>query len=170
VDGRTWTGGDGVRSITFCVYGTAIPQGSMRAFYNPKTQRMQKWDSNKNLKPWRQQLTLCAIEALKQNGGEIITKPAAVRIAVCFYLAKPPSVSKSRALPTVKPDSLKLCRSVEDSLSGILFEDDAQVTDHVIAKRYGSPERAEIQVEIIEDTAYKPDIAKELPLFAGVGS
>jgi Holliday junction resolvase RusA-like endonuclease len=157
-----------MKPICFTVYGTAIPQGSMRAFFNPKTQRMQKWDSNKNLKPWRQQLTLCAIEALKANGGEIITKPAAVRICVCFYLAKPPSVSKSRALPTVKPDSLKLCRSLEDSLSGIIYEDDSQVTDHVIAKRYGSPERAEIQVEIVEDVAYNPGIAKELPLFAEV--
>jgi Holliday junction resolvase RusA-like endonuclease len=156
-----------MKTISFTVYGTAVPQGSMRAFFNPKTQRMQKWDSNKNLKPWRQQLTQCAIEALKANGGEMIAKPTGVRIAVCFYIAKPPSVPKSRILPTVKPDSLKLCRSLEDSLSGIIFEDDSQVTDHVIAKRYGVPERAEIQVEIIEDAAYKPHIAKELPLFAG---
>jgi Holliday junction resolvase RusA-like endonuclease len=154
-----------LKTIAFTVYGTAIPQGSMRAFFNQKTQRMQKFDSNKNLKPWRQQLTLCAIEALKANGGEMIARPAAVRIAVCFYLAKPPSIPKSRVLPTVKPDSLKLCRSLEDSLSGIIFEDDSQVTDHIIAKRYGSPERAEIQVEIVEDVSYKPAIAKELPLF-----
>ena len=156
--------------ISFTVYGTPVPQGSMRAFFNPKTQRMQKWDSNKSLKPWRQQLTLCAIEALKAHGGEMIAKPAAVRIAVCFYLEKPASVPKSRTLPTVKPDSLKLTRSVEDSLSGIIYEDDSQVTDHVIAKRYGSPERAEVQVEIVESTVYKPEIAKELPLFAGVQS
>ena len=142
----------------------------MRAFFNPKTQRMQKWDSNKNLKPWRQQLADCAMKACADSGGEIISKPTAVRVIVCFFLAKPASVPKNRLLPTVKPDADKLLRAVKDALKGTIYEDDSQVTDVVVGKRYGIPERAEIQVEAVVVPEFRPQIAKDLPLFAGVGA
>ena len=169
-----------MNSIHFTVYGRPQSEGSKTPWLptykdgsfvkNARTGKpvIATMDSNKKLRPWRQQLSDCAKAALSENGGEIIARPNAVRLAVCFYLEKPASVSKSRPLPSVKPDVSKLVRAVEDSLSGILIDDDAQITDIVVAKRYGIPERAEIQVEIIEDAAYKPDIAKELPLFAGV--
>lgn len=159
-----------MKAIHFTVFGHPEPQGSTKAFIPKGWSRAIITSDNSKLKPWRQQLARSAIEALKENGGELMAKPDAVRLAVCFYLEKPASVSKRRILPTVKPDGDKLVRAILDALTGTIFEDDAQVTDFVVAKRYGIPERAEIQVEIIEDAAYKPDIAKDLPLFAGVGS
>lgn len=154
--------------ISFVVYGHPEPQGSTKAFIPKGWSRAIITSDNKKLKPWRQQLSLSAIEALAANGGEIIARPVGVRLCVCFYLEKPASVSKNRHLPSVKPDASKLLRAVEDALTGTIYEDDAQVTDIVVAKRYGVPERAEIQVEIVESTIYKPDVAKELPLFAEV--
>jgi Holliday junction resolvase RusA-like endonuclease len=52
--------------------------------------------------------------------------------------------------PTTKPDSLKLARGAEDSLTGIIYRDDAQVIDLNVKKRYGSPARVEIEVEPID--------------------
>lgn len=40
------------------------------------------------------------------------------------------------AFPRVKPDSFKLCRAIEDALSGVIWHDDAQIVDHHIFKRY----------------------------------
>ena len=154
--------------IHFVVFGHPEPQGSTKAFIPKGWSRAVITTDNAKLKPWRQQLSASAEVALAENGGELLAKPAGVRLAVCFYFEKPASVSRKRLLPSVKPDIDKLTRALMDALTGTIFEDDAQVTDIVVAKRYGIPERAEIQVEIIEDAAYKPDIAKELPLFAGV--
>ena len=156
------------KAIHFVCYGHPEPQGSTKAFIPKGWTRAIITSDNSKLKPWRQQLSQSARAALAENGGELLAKPNGVRLAVCFYLEKPASVSKKRILPTVKPDTDKLVRAILDALTGTIFEDDAQVTDIVVAKRYGVPERAEIQVEIIEDAAYKPGIAKELPLFAEV--
>ena len=38
--------------------------------------------------------------------------------------------------PTTKPDALKLARSTEDALTGIVWHDDAQTADIVARKRY----------------------------------
>jgi Holliday junction resolvase RusA-like endonuclease len=168
-----------MKPIHFTVYGRSQSEGSKTPWLprykdgsfvrNKRGQPViATMDSNKNLRPWRQQLSDCAKAALAENGGEIIARPNAVRLCVCFYFEKPVSVSRARLLPSVKPDASKTLRAVEDSLSGIIYEDDAQITDIVVAKRYGIPARAEIQVEIVENAAYKPDIAKELPLFAEV--
>jgi len=58
----------------------------------------------------------------------------------------------SPAFPVTKPDSLKLGRAVEDSLTGVVFRDDSQVVEHRIAKRWGTPPRVEVAVfELSED-------------------
>jgi Holliday junction resolvase RusA-like endonuclease len=156
-----------MKAITFTVYGKVQSQGSTKAFIPKGWSRPIITSTNKKLKPWRQQISASAIEAVAANGGEIMCRPNAVRVAACFYIEKPVSCPKSRRLPAVAPDLDKYTRGLLDACTGTVYEDDAQVTDIVVAKRYGVPERAEIQVEIIEDATYKPDIAKELPLFAG---
>jgi Holliday junction resolvase RusA-like endonuclease len=40
--------------------------------------------------------------------------------------------------PTTKPDLLKLARSIEDALTGILWVDDAQIVTEHLEKEYGS--------------------------------
>jgi Holliday junction resolvase RusA-like endonuclease len=45
-----------------------------------------------------------------------------------FYLDRPSSISKTkRPYPIVPPDVDKLLRGVQDSLSGVIYEDDAQI-------------------------------------------
>jgi Holliday junction resolvase RusA-like endonuclease len=45
-----------------------------------------------------------------------------------FYLDRPSSVSKAkRPYPIVPPDLDKLIRGVQDSLTGVVYEDDSQV-------------------------------------------
>ena len=39
--------------------------------------------------------------------------------------------------PTVRPDTVKLTRAVEDALTGVVWRDDSQVTTHLLKKRYG---------------------------------
>lgn len=48
--------------------------------------------------------------------------------------------------PTTRPDVLKLARAVEDALTGVVWRDDAQITEQVLRKFYGEPERTVIHV------------------------
>jgi Holliday junction resolvase RusA-like endonuclease len=48
---------------------------------------------------------------------------------------------------TTKPDVDKLLRALLDSMTGVVFVDDSQVTKCQVEKRFGSPERSVISVE-----------------------
>jgi crossover junction endodeoxyribonuclease RusA len=103
---------------------------------------------NKDLKSYRQQVSVCAIGAM--NGNAMISRKTPVDLTVRFYFQRPASKSK-KASAVVKPDIDKLLRAVGDSLTGICFEDDSQITDVQANKRYGIPERTEIEVMESDD-------------------
>jgi Holliday junction resolvase RusA-like endonuclease len=130
-------------SVKFTVFGKPQPQGSTRAFFIKSLGRAVITSDNKNLKPWRQQLS----ETAMALGAPLIGKNRPVSIAVDFFFERPKGASvKSRPGMTVKPDGDKLLRAVFDSLTGTIVTDDAQFVEIYVRKFYGLPERAEIQV------------------------
>lgn len=131
--------------ICFTVLGAPQPQGSARAFYVKSLGRSVITSANKNLKPWRQQVSGCAIEAMADK-KKIVERPSAVKVHAHFFFDRPKSQKKALA-KTTKPDADKLLRSIFDSLTGIVFEDDSQVVECAATKWYGSPARVEIIVE-----------------------
>lgn len=48
--------------------------------------------------------------------------------------------------PNTKPDGLKLRRAVEDALTGVVWVDDARITEGRERKTYGAPARAEVRI------------------------
>ena len=143
--------------ISFTVYGTPIPQGSTKAFIPKGWKRAIITADNKKTKPWRQEIAQTAqaeMGKLKMLEREI---PVTVRCE--FFFAKPKSTKKSVFAKTTKPDLDKLARSLLDALTGIVFEDDSQVTMLVVSKGFGNP-RAEISVtaDVLEED-YEPEQA-----------
>jgi len=130
--------------LTFTVYGKPRPQGSTRAFFIKKLGRAVITSDNKQLKPWRQQVSETAL-SVRERGVEP-WRGYPVRIDLAFYFARPKS-AKKRIGMTVKPDLDKLQRAVFDAITGILIHDDAQITSVTARKHYGDPERVEITVE-----------------------
>ena len=142
--------------ISFTVLGTPQPQGSMRGFVLPgkdgKKPRAILTSDNTKMKPYRQQVGWAALKARADAGyaGLFADKHVAVGLEMKFYFAKPPSVSKKRLHMVVKPDADKISRSTIDSMTGVLFADDAQIIQLSASKYYGLPERAEITVTNLE--------------------
>ncbi|MCE5269162.1 MAG: RusA family crossover junction endodeoxyribonuclease [Planctomycetaceae bacterium] len=100
-------------------------------------------EDNPQTAVWRQQVASAARIAY---GGPLLLGPIALRLVFerprpkgHFGSGKNASVVKSSApdYPTSKPDSTKLTRAVEDSLTGVLWQDDSQVVEHHISKRWG---------------------------------
>lgn len=81
-----------------------------------------------------------------------------LRLALTFFRPRPKGhygtgrnagVLKDSApdFPTTKPDGLKLARSVEDALTGVVYLDDALIVEGVQRKRYGPRYQVDVVVE-----------------------
>ncbi len=148
--------------IQFTVYGHAMPGGSKKAFVHPGSGRAVIVDASNN-KSWRQEVACAAREAMERAG---LADPllCALSVSFVFYRPRPKGhhgtgrnegvvKASAPAFPATRPDVLKLARAVEDSLTGIVYGDDAQIVDERLVKRWGSPERCEVVVRPAEEPA-----------------
>ena len=137
--------------FSFIVYGMPQPQGSTRAFIPPGWTRPVITSDNSRLKPWRQELAQTAMVAMRESGAKMAARGVPVSIALTFCFEKPKSQRKTAFHKTTKPDLDKLLRAVLDALTGIAYEDDAQVCECRVAKVFGSPARLEVNVSTLAE-------------------
>jgi Holliday junction resolvase RusA-like endonuclease len=134
--------------VQFLVYTTPAPQGSMKA-HVVKGRAYLSCDNRKTM-PFRHAVTQVARRTLADlNINEPVAgKHVPVRLLLEFHIARPQSIPKKRVTPAVKPDIDKLCRAALDSLTGVLFADDGQVTEMMARKFYATgPEHVVISME-----------------------
>jgi crossover junction endodeoxyribonuclease RusA len=145
--------------IHFVCFGRPQPQGSKTpwlprykggAFVVGKNGQpvIATMDSNKKLKPWRQELRRAALEA--NRAVVVLERDVPVCVRLDFYLARPKSLPMRFERPTKKPDIDKLTRAVFDSLTGTIITDDSQIVEAMVGKWFGLPERVEIFVELAQ--------------------
>lgn len=139
--------------MKFTVIGHPEPAGSKQAFVNKRTGRAQVVDANKKARPWKQQVA--GLVAAELDGAHFACP---VGICVTFFLNRPKGhygsgrnsgvvKASAPAYPATRPDATKLLRGVEDALTDAgLWKDDGQVVEQTVFKRFGHPERCEIEV------------------------
>lgn len=144
--------------IEINVFGTPAPKGSNRAMVRGGRAVFVPGGSEVNrvkLKSWDASVRADALEKLGplMSGPVFVGVPIAVSIV--FRLKRPGGHWGKRGLlpsapvaPSVKPDADKLARSTLDSLSGLVFDDDARIVRLVVTKEYAEPghEGATIQI------------------------
>lgn len=136
------------RVVTFTVYGHAEPQGSAKAFIPKGWNRAIVTSANPNLKAWR---ALVTSEAQRVAGDGQFTGPVAVGVA--FFYQRPKSLPKRVLHNTKRPDVDKALRGILDSLSGVLYHDDAQVVRVLATKHYAAPASAPCAVITVAEAA-----------------
>lgn len=132
--------------IEFFVPGTPAPAGSKKAFVLKRggqfTGRAIVTDDCKRSKPWQSDIKAVANSL---NRGFLITGP--IELTLTFRIHRPrghfgsgknaQTVKDSAPKrPIVKPDVLKLARCVEDALTSVIWQDDAQICDEHLRKEY----------------------------------
>jgi Holliday junction resolvase RusA-like endonuclease len=141
--------------IEFRVAGQAQPAGSKRAFV--RGGHAQVVDANPRSRSWKSQVAQVAAEAYS---GPLLT--GALSVEFCFCIPRPKShmgtgrnagiVKRSAPkFPTTRPDVLKLARAVEDALTGVIWNDDAQIVEERLVKLYD--DRAQVIVRVWEAEA-----------------
>ena len=157
-----------IKVADFFVPGLPRPGGSKRGFYIASLKRVVITDANKKVKTWKD--TVSAFAADQFHG---VPLDGALRVDVLFTMPRPKghwgSGKKSTLLRssaphfhTSKPDVLKLMRSTEDALTGIIWRDDSANVDLRLRKIYGERAGAQITVYRIAESTHEPAIAAEL--------
>lgn len=150
----------GLAAIEFFVPGLPAPGGSKRAFVVAGKARLV--DDCKRNGSWRATVAGIAMEAMR---GPLLDGPLVVSMA--FVVLRPRghfgtgrNGGKVRPTapphPTVKPDVLKLARSTEDALTGVLWRDDCLTVDLRLSKRYGDVPGVRVMVQQL-GPALEPD-------------
>lgn len=143
--------------IAFDVIGHPRPQGSKRAFVNPKTGRAVMVEQTQ-VKPWREAVKEAARRRF-EGPGHNEPLDCAVAVFVTFRFYRPKSLKKSVLYPCNRStgDLSKLMRSTEDALvdAGLLRDDSLIVTAR-LHKRFTDAHEAEGACVNVYDMAELP--------------
>jgi Holliday junction resolvase RusA-like endonuclease len=144
--------------ISFFVPGIPAPGGSKRFVgFGKKTGRAILIDAagerNKN---WRSIVAVCGTAEMREKAILSFTGPLRVRFDFIMPRRKGDFTKQGEVKSTApfyhisRPDALKLARSTEDALTGIVWNDDAQTAMLEISKRYaekGEPCGCQITIQ-----------------------
>ena len=128
-------------SISFVALGVASPAGSKSAFRHRHTGRIVVVDAGgKKTKVWRKVVAEAAKRAM--DGRPFLLPP--LILVIEFRMQRPQSHYRANGeikpdapwVPIVRPDVTKLLRSTEDAMTGIVYEDDAQICEQNISRTY----------------------------------
>jgi Holliday junction resolvase RusA-like endonuclease len=142
--------------IEFTAYGLPKPAGSKRGFLNKHTGRVSLVDACKDTKSWQHVVSTAAREAYS---GPLLRTALVAHFR--FYFPRPKAhfgsgknaavlKESAPAFLTKAPDALKLSRAVEDSMQGVVYENDSQIVNETIMKEWGEPARVEVCIQPLE--------------------
>jgi endodeoxyribonuclease RusA len=140
--------------IVLEVLGTPAPKGSGRAILIGGKARHVASGSDVNrdaLRAWDGAIRAAAADAVGHVGAPPLVG-VAIALAIEFRMARPGShwgtgrhagqlKPSAPRFPIGKPDSSKLLRATEDSLTGIVWDDDSRVSLHLVDRIYALPGR-----------------------------
>ena len=125
--------------IEFFVAGEPVPQGSTKAFYIKKLDRVVTTHTNANTEVWRNRIATEAQHADQLRPHSYFSEDRRVgyEVYMDFDFTKPKSAPKRRKHNTKRPDLDKLVRAALDGITNILIPDDSQVVRITAGKCYG---------------------------------
>lgn len=138
--------------ITLTIPGVPVAKGRPR-FRNRRTKAGAEFVQTYSPEKTRSyDAVVRTLAELAMAGRPPLTGPLQVNFVA--FLPIPRSWSKKRAtsalegrvLPTYRPDLDNMIKNVFDGSNGILFADDAQITDVVMSKRYSDRPRAVFEI------------------------
>jgi crossover junction endodeoxyribonuclease RusA len=140
-------------TITFKVSGVPVTKGSVRAFVPRGSSRPIVTADAPGLRGWE--------AAVRHEAQRHISRmyPDGVTIWMQFVLKRPKALPRLRPRAHVtRPDLDKLARAAIDGLTGVAFQDDSQVIEAHLSKRYA---------ELLEPLGVVITLAPGVPESAG---
>ena len=131
------------KKVEFIILGNAVAQGRPR--FTRRGNYVVTYDPEKS-KEWKNEVIRQAVA----QGAVMLS--GALRVELMFNMKRPKSLPKKVKHHIKKPDLDNLGKAVLDALSGICYNDDAQVIVLRMVKNYVLPnESPNVQINIKED-------------------
>lgn len=138
-------------------HGAPVCRPSGRPIFNMVEAKSDK--GRERTRNWRANVATFA--AMAMNGQSLLVSES-LYVECVFFLSRPKSHYRTGRYagelkpnqpgrPTVKPDTLKLMRSTEDAMTGVVWRDDCQTGPMFIDRRYGEQTGARIAVYVIAE-------------------
>lgn len=134
------------RAIHIVIPGNPRPleRHRSRVITGPKGAYVQTYETAAN-KHAKENIAKHAIAALRSS-GQMRAFDGPLHVTFLFAMERPVTRPKSRPMPDSKPDFDNCEKLVLDALNGVVWNDDAQITDWSGKKRYDPNPRTEIIV------------------------
>lgn len=131
--------------ITFIVQGKAVPKARPRVC-RYRTYTPQKTKDYEELVAWN----------FKDQCNQKYEKPLALRVDINIYI-KPLKANKDKTQkmlngeirPTTRPDIDNIAKSITDALNGIAYDDDSQIVELMIFKKYCRTDYVTVSIMIL---------------------
>jgi crossover junction endodeoxyribonuclease RusA len=146
--------------LTFFVPGIPRTKGNWKAVCHPKTGKALLVPKSRKSVPWEESVAWAAKQMIVHDRWHKRPAGVAVSVSLAFSLPRPKSHLKANGrlrkgaplFPASKScgDRDKLDRAVLDAMTGIVYDDDSQVCDGGVGKRYADGCPAGVQVTVRE--------------------
>lgn len=123
--------------------------------------------ANEHSKTWRSDVRDAALSA--HPGVPPLAGP--LRLELTFTMPRPSGhlrasgelskAGQAMPYPTTRPDTTKLLRAFEDALTGITWEDDSQIVEHVVRKVYGARFETSCKISLLSVYARSGVVVQE---------
>lgn len=142
--------------VAFTYFGRAIPK--MRAGRNGKRSFTPKRNAAFEAK-------IRAISAVEMARAGLHATPDAVLLELAFEREIPKSWTKAkqlqmRGMPIVgRPDVDNLQKAIMDAMNGVVYEDDAQVADVQLSRRWGQTDCVRVRISLAQGDGFLAEAA-----------
>jgi len=141
-------------SVSFVVEGEPVAKGRPRAGMTDEGIRMR---TPAKTKAYERKIRAAA--KVGMHGRIPFGRPVALKVAI--YLEIPQSWAKARQTKarigvicaTNKPDADNVLKAIKDGMNEIVYEDDSQVVDIAVTKKYAIEPRVEVEVSELSGEA-----------------
>lgn len=138
-----------MKMLKIVIPGSPIGQG--RPKFSTINGHPKAYDPEKS-RNYKAYVKLLAVQAMKEQGFEMIDGACAVIIQAYFEVPKSKSKKFREAAlldqvrPTKKPDADNIVKAIQDALNGLVYKDDACIVNLSCEKFYSDNPRVEVYI------------------------
>ena len=138
-----------MQELKFEIPGSPIGQG--RPKFSTINGHAVAYDPEKS-RNYKAYVKMLAVQAMKDNGFNMIEGPCCLSINAYFEIPKSKSKKFREAAlmelerPTKKPDADNIVKAIQDALNGLTYKDDAYIVHLACQKFYSDNPRVEVFV------------------------
>ena len=150
--------------LSVTIYVVPVGKGRPRTTFNKKTGKVIAYTPQKTAHA--ENLIRDRVMGAAAQLGAYFERGTPIDLTAVFYRERPKGAKKSMILPTSRPDWDNNGKLLTDALEHFVYANDSQITTALIKKRFGTPPRIELTMEVDNGTSGGVTAPFDAPIYA----